>query len=190
MIRAILDDRKTMTRRIFKFQETNQPPSCSEKFNPKHVTQPCPYGQVGDCMWVKETHLRKASGTIYRADMESVEAAGMGALYGGWTPSIYMPRWASRITLEITAVRVERLQDITEEDAKKEGIEPVKDPFGDGIEYWKPYTVVASHTKAGGVVRGFKSPVRSFQTLWSSINGPDSWASNPWVWVIEFRRAT
>jgi len=84
-----------------------------------------------------------------------------------------MPRWASRITLEITAVRVERLQEISESDAKAEGIVPAGDGNG-----WQ--TADTRHYMG--------DPVSAYRSLWESINGPDSWAANPWIWVIEFKR--
>jgi hypothetical protein len=91
-----------------------------------------------------------------------------------WRPSIHMPRWASRITLEITGVRVERLRDISEADAQAEGIERAG-------EYWRNY---------GNPMDPCLRPRTSFATLWSSINGPGSWDANPWVWVVEFRPST
>jgi hypothetical protein len=86
-----------------------------------------------------------------------------------WTPSIHMPRWASRITLEIVSVRVERLQDITEECAKAEGCDN-------------------SNSEAAITVGWYERPRSAFIRLWESINGADSWLSNPWVWVVEFKR--
>lgn len=93
-----------------------------------------------------------------------------------WRPSIHMPRWASRILLEITAVRVERLKDISEADAKAEGVE-----LADGFqELWKGYA--KNHHDL------MHSAAQSFASLWCSINGDGSWDANPWVWVIEFKR--
>lgn len=101
----------------------------------------------------------------YRADMDPIDAAGHGAFYGGWKPSLFMRREHSRITLEVESVRVERLQDITEEGAVAEGIQPFPS---------SPSNI----------------PVMQFHDLWQSINGPDSWEANPWVWVVEFKRIT
>lgn len=89
-----------------------------------------------------------------------------------WRPSIHMPRWASRITLEITDVRVERLQDISEADAVAEGCKPIR-----------PELVLD-----GLIVRLERSAVDEYRQLWQSIHGPESWNANPWVWVIEFKK--
>jgi hypothetical protein len=148
-----------------------------------HIDDPeaikaCPYGQVGDRLWVRETwsgreghELHGCTGTyFYFADGENQFGKQIGFTYmqreRKWRPSIHMPRWASRITLEITSVRVERLRDISESDAKSEGAEP--SIVGEDLDYLK--------FRAG------------FQTLWESISGPESWDSNPWVWVVEFKR--
>lgn len=89
-----------------------------------------------------------------------------------WRPSIHMPRWASRITLEITGVRVERLQDISEADATAEGIDPTQ----------------ANKTLSSIGTKTISGPVAEYSVLWESINGPGSWDANPWVWVVEFKR--
>ncbi|HEO8956303.1 hypothetical protein [Enterobacter hormaechei] len=191
MVRAILDGRKTQTRRIMKVQpkpcnHTNWPDYSPEsqwksypngwccavcangttidhRHHAKGIT--CPYGTVGDRIWVRETfspvpdHEEPAgcSALLYAAD-------GNGP-YGKWVPSIHMPRWASRLTLEITGVRVERLRDLSEDDAKSEGITP----------------------PSGGVLPGWEYRI-NFRDLWVSIYGSDNWEANPWVWVIEFKR--
>jgi hypothetical protein len=148
----------------------------------------CPFGAVGDRLWVRETFngfwldddviqeikdgISKASELCsYRADFPDSSVA-----FEGWTPSIHMPRWASRITLEITGVRVERLQDISEADAAAEGVPPVGDLLPD---YSDTYL-----TPKGD----FATAKVAFQRLWESIYKPESWQANPWVWVIEFRR--
>jgi hypothetical protein len=160
MVRAILDGQKTMTRRVFKFAETNRPPACPDKFRPEFVTQPCPYGQPGDRLWVREAWggpvLTARGGNLeekilYRqGDKDWRDHKGNPV---HWHPSIFMPRWASRITLEITAVRVERLEDISEEDAKREGFTSRRE----FLEYF--YKIMPK-------MRGL----------------------NPWVWVISFKR--
>lgn len=130
-----------------------------------------PYGYAGEKLWVRETWYddfqngaQEIAGIYYRADGEAREQ--FEDLEGfAWRPSIFMPRWASRITIEITGVRVERLQAITEEDAKAEGVER------DASAFQPTYKA-------------------KFCELWESINGKRApWNLNPWVWVIEFERA-
>ena len=197
MVRAILDGRKTQTRRIVKLQPdedglakvTNGPWVDTSERNYR-----CPFGDVGDRIWVRETF----QGPLF--DYEQMEAyledssrfekpefcqyAADGGhrpeyqdaddnLRHGWRPSIHMPRWASRILLEITDVRVERLNAISQEDAQSEGTE---------LTGWRP---TYSDPDSGGEVM---TPYDNFAELWSSIYGDESWKANPWVWVIEFKR--
>lgn len=192
MVRAILSGTKTQTRRLLKPQITSGAHDIATIISTADslaafVRHHCPYGAPADRLWVRETWAdlevvsrgnfnRKA---IYRADdierygnedeYVDVTAAGMR-----WRPSIHMPRWASRITLEITGVRAERLQAISSDDARAEGVE--WDPMG-----WKDYR----HDD-----RRKSSAAQSYETLWEAINGPASWPANPWVWVVEFKRAT
>lgn len=164
MVRAILDGSKTQTRRVVKGDALGilnleiRPPS-----DPIFVEK-CLYGKPGDRLWVREAWAQHTEtfgdflpSTVYRADPVTPH-------FTKWKPSIHMPRWASRITLEITGVRVERLQDISEKDALSEGCEP-----DDG----NPES---------------PSPISEFRDLWQSINGAESWAANQWVWVIEFKK--
>lgn len=162
----------------------------------------CPYGQPGDRLWVREAWSIDMLGAHstdngydsmyalrYRADDAEREihvAPGEPdpyiALYdsqrGDWRPSIHMPRWACRILLEITDVRVERLRDISGDQARAEGI--YSNPAMNGM-----YTADGDlHTSK------YDGPVEAFATLWESINGDGSWAANPWVWVVEFKRVT
>ena len=194
MVRAILSGAKTQFRRILKPQpapyvefvrehapEVYGPGAlCAFREDGKthHRMAPCPYGQPGDRLYVKETWAprdqqamteRDRSSVFYRADDERRHETD-----GRWKSPIHMPRWASRLTLEITGVRVERLQAISEADAIAEGV-----------------TAVSS----GGVTLFTTTGVNCFQTakdayaaLWESINGPGSWDANPLVWVVEFRR--
>lgn len=168
MVRAILDGRKTQTRRPMKVQYDWRNPvvGCSGVAVGLGGSGPdggvkSPLGTIGDRLWVRET---------WRMDAYNIAAehrASTSALMehiAPWKPSIHMPRWASRISFEITAVRVERVQDITEEDAKKEGCD------------WSYWTWPNS-TRPGQT---------SFSALWQSIYG--TWDANPWVWVYEFRR--
>lgn len=136
----------------------------------------CPYGVPGDRLWVRETFghfelndsFKPGDRVFYRADGECLELQP-------WRPSIHMPRWASRITLEITAVRVERLHDISESDARAEGITPFNDGHG-----W--------HTEDGRHYAG--TAADAYLSLWASINGEASARANPWVWVIEFKKVS
>lgn len=179
MVRAILEGRKTQTRRVMK-----TPPDTFE--DAASVLSACPFGKAGDRLWVRETwaevprvtdngpkHKTKGDGTgaTWRADWQG-NPSGFK-----WRPSIHMPRWASRITLEITGVRVERLQVISKADAMKEGLE--------GRDWLGPAQFTDDK---GRTVHG--DPVSVFRELWESINGPDSWSLNPWVWVIEFKTVT
>jgi hypothetical protein len=186
MVRAILDGRKTMTRRVIKMVpgilEANYKgdilplPSLVEAYKKAWLTA-CPYGQPGDRLWVRETWQHNPfGGIVYRAGSGIVNCDGRG-----WKPSIFMPRWASRITLEITAVRIERVQDITEEDAKKEGSRGYV-----GGEGPVPESVLAVepgywHT------RFFRD---GFQFVWDSLNAKRGygWDLNPFVWVLSFRK--
>ncbi len=182
MVRAILDGRKTQTRRPVKFPVIDKNMGCELAGNELAGELAAgnywnsPFGKPGDRIWVRETfstvpdHDEPAgcSALLYAAD-------GNGP-YGKWTPSIHMPRWASRILLEITDVRVERLSSISEEDARAEGVPPAGDLLPD-----YPDTYL---TPAGD----FATAKVAFQRLWQSIYGDDSWQANPWVWVIEFKR--
>ncbi|MDQ7962798.1 hypothetical protein RDI61_01860 [Pseudomonas plecoglossicida] len=153
--------------------------SCMDANGTEHPIV-CPYGQPGDRLWVREAWLADAQldsiaprdlsqgePILYPAD-GSVRQTGCAMVsQGRGRPSIHMPRWASRILLEITAVRVELLQDITEEQAEAEGVNFLRH-VPDADE-----TLTASQL---------------FECLWSSINGDESWNGNPWVWVVEFKR--
>ena len=175
MVQALLDGTKTQTRRVIKPQPgadgiaDPSPPYLRQWIDANGSTYRCPYD--AESLWVKETHLPKASGVIYRADFSEIDAAGTGAMYGGWKPSIFMRRIYSRITLEIVSIRAERLQDISEGDALAEGV-----AVGP-VALWK------------NAVPGKRVTARdAYAELWESINGKGSWALNPWVWAISFRR--
>lgn len=161
-----------------------------------HNWEQCPYGVPGDRLWVRETYRSTVAGKRgwaviqYRADMEARqmlctdEGEGEPAAVGevipksstivetAWKPSIFMPHWASRITLEITDVRVQRLREISPEDAVAEGLRVRTDIAG-------KYSALPD--------RWFDDPVHTFADLWESINGEGSWVTNPWVWAITFR---
>ena len=127
----------------------------------------CPYGQPGDRLWVRETWRRYGDGIAYRADYG--DASFADEVHAPWKPSLHMPRCLSRITLEITGVRVERLKDISADDA-----------YDEGAADW------AAETQRNG--NKWPNIVRAYQGLWESITGPGSWDANPWVWVLSFRR--
>lgn len=197
MVQAILNGQKTITRRIVKGTalEWLKP----ELFVPDYVTDPnnnlCDYGYAGDTLWVRETWTENGLG-YYRFKADWPE--GKGAFTGKsvpekfrnrWKPSIHMPKKACRLHLEITALRIERLHDITEEDAINEGIQWYKDPSG-SIRY-RDYMADASGYGDPSVdYPSVPTPKHSFRTLWISINGKESWEANPWVWVITFKKIT
>ncbi len=189
MVNAILEGRKTQTRRVLDWP-TLHDSVCLDFEHDQVIGELGEHGEVldvkmryrpGDRLWVRETwrqcirpHPTRrsagAEGILYRADDSfRVQRApgGYDKGYGGrWKPSIHMPRWASRITLEVTDVRVERLQDISEDDCDAEGVD-------------------RSH---GGGEWGEESLIEDFMSLWNSINGPDAWEADPWVWVVGFER--
>ncbi|AIO23827.1 hypothetical protein [Burkholderia cepacia] len=169
-----------------------------------HYWTPCPHGKPGDRLWVRETWKPRTSHScsldtcdcsdvwvdyqaggagVYFAEREIDEEWTMpsAAVKGQWVPSIHMPRWASRITLEIIGVRVEHLQSISEADSIAEGIETFETDDPDMQEMWRDYS-------EDGMASG--NPIGSFMTLWNGINAArgHGWDANPWVWAIEFRR--
>lgn len=203
MVRALLDGSKKQTRRIVKGMALDWLENA--KFTPEYVADPdnsmCPYGKVGDRLWVRETwrgwvcinppsESRQLAVARYvpaqmeckRLDYKATQAADNEP----YRPSIHMPRWASRINLEIAAVRIERLNDISEADANSEGVEIHHEPWDQTIAYrdysapdaWIPAWMETYDTAA----------TLSFKSLWESINGFGSWQENPWVWVVEFKR--
>lgn len=174
MVRAILEGRKTQTRRPVKpqpeYRENAALPGQYGTFakggwNIDHPTgmasfvETCPHGRPRDRLWVRETWGISGTGPYYRADTIQPETVNYA-----WKPSIHMPRWASRLTLEITKVRVERIRDISPDDLEKEGFE-----IPDGISV--------------------DQVMSTFCMSWHSIY-PGSWERNDWVWVVEFRRVS
>lgn len=191
MVRAILNGRKTMTRRIVGPAKGHQSNWLSKDdiynvlhgeivdggwqmhhphadsiydglyipYNSPYGWIKCPYGKPGDILWVRETFWVNGDGSfIFKADAIDEEDYYLPT----WKPSIHMPKKACRIKLRITGVRVERLKDISAEDAIKEGI----------------------------IHRTMNDPIIEFLWLWESINGKGAWEKNPWVWVIEFEKLT
>lgn len=190
MVRALLAGRKTQTRRIVKgawhepagYLQSEPTGDDGEWYFacakvPASFIAHCPYGRPGDRLWVRETHLPTARGVYYRADFSKFDAAGHGAMYGGWKPSIFCLRQHSRLTLEVVAVRVERLQDIGEADALAEGIFRASEALGF-------YMYDSKGTPGPNCCDTARD---TYKCLWESINGPGSWALNPWLWVIEFK---
>jgi hypothetical protein len=176
MVRAILDGSKTQTRRVVKPQPDEDGLARLIATGEWHDTSAsayrCPYGIPGDRLWVRETFNGNAEvGYAYRATEPDMNGCP-------WRPSIFMPRRASRILIEITDVRVQRLQDISEDDARAEGA-AFHDGRPIGHHGWR-------HDINHGVV--YSTARESFAWLWKSINGAGSWDANPWVWVINFRR--
>lgn len=210
MVQGVHEDHKTITRRTRNLKKINISPDkwelsltmdnwtnskgehqdkfavlFTDKKSGKQISIPCPYGQAGDILWVRETwnsynesfyghapkevYLYKANGTDRTCT---------------WKPNIHMPKAACRFRLEITGLRIERLYDITEKDAIAEGVE-YKHASG-GRSGYQDYEVSGlpypQHCKA------FKTAKESFQSLWKSINGKKSWDKNPWVWVVEFKK--
>lgn len=191
MVRAILDGSKTQTRRVMKPQPANDiergtfpnaeaygwVSSLKHKFG-SATAHFCPFGKPGDRIWVRETWTHDsidAENGSYSPDYRAT--ANGQPLDGRWTPSIHMPRWASRITLEITNVGVQRLQSISQNDAVREGLVRLPASGRYCINQGDQYFGGASHDAR-----------EVFSWLWSSIYGVESWQANPWVWVIEFRR--
>jgi len=196
MVRAILEDRKTQTRRVIKPQPKYSFPKVQEVWN-------CPYGKPGDLIWVRETwatiwteYEPDENQTIwdvphrieYKADTDAKYPGGWPSDSGDdpdcpkWHPSIHMPRCASRITLEITDVRVERVQEISPEDCEAEGItgKTLASPMRG-----QPYE---EYENEDGII--YTTPILAFAALWDSINLKRGygWDKNPWVWVIAFKR--
>ena len=193
MVRATLDDIKTQTRRIFKAKNGGVWPNANDLPGMRQILRNCPSGQPGQRLWVRESHrsyaaydsesFKKMQSRLcvsdaemsrvvplrYDADDHRVNWLRADAKQGKVRPSIHMPRWASRITLEITGVRVERLQDISEADAQAEGVVPCA-------------------RRVVGLPGGCDSHLCGYRQLWSQINGKGSWDANPWVWVVEFKR--
>ena len=186
MVRAILDGRKTQTRRLLKWKQTRfteigerddgrRWPWSEDAEHACDFWHPCPFGAVGDRIWVRETFAAFDADWKFPGRPHDLKdgpwpniayPASIAKVPPGTArPSIHMPRWASRITLEITDVRVERLASISDEDAGKEGYPADPSPFGGRMDKWL-----------------------WFRQLWDGIYPEQSFKHNPWVWVIEFKR--
>lgn len=198
MVRAILEGRKTQTRRVIKPQPENESArqykhfkqgTCTWVDNDGKIVK-CPYGRPGHRLWVKETHYRYGkwlkngktptgrqkwrfkplTEELHYFDDPPDDVKGTSYRKEAWykRPSIFMPRWASRINLEITAIRVERVKDITREDVLAEGLRPL----------------------GYGRVTEPQYCIKPFGDLWDTINAKRGypWKDNPWIWVVEFKR--
>lgn len=191
MVQAILEGRKTQTRRLVKHhlddrgtRTTNVP---FEDWHGKEVV--CPYGKVGGIVYVREAWNVEQYPVAPEGDHDELlyfyRATEKVYTDMRWRPSIHMPKEAARLFLKITDIRVERLQDIQPDDAAAEGIEFVSEdlsPHVDGpVKFYKDYS-------PGCGTFEHANPVESFQSLWHFINGPESWNANPFVWVINFER--
>jgi hypothetical protein len=199
MVRALLENRKTQTRRICKpaaaLARVIAGPADAWTDESGSMLFRSPYGRPGDRLWVKETTIDVESfgwqGPVYAESDQAraAYAAGFGAAgEPGFIPpstirkrtSLFMKRSMSRILLEIRSVRVERLQDITPADAIAEGIEPL------GPRAWRNYAAATRGAPDGPAHTG--DPVASYASLWKAINGAGNWDANPWVWRVEFER--
>lgn len=173
MVQAILDGKKTQTRRKVKPQPVSV--DCDD-FGPIAITGKsskglnkavkCPYGNIGDLIWVRESYIKSsiANGYMYKADLVDQ------GWHFKWKTSIHMPKAAARIWLRITGIEIERLHDICEGDAKAEG--------------WGGY--LNSRVLGDDPMCAGNAPITWFVKLWKSINGEESWAANPYVWVVYF----
>lgn len=194
MVRALLEGRKTQTRRVLKSPRDGsgwyRHPETGAIINSMGGPLPAVPYAPGDLLWVREAWCtnalvsggseRSPAGILYRADGDWFTATTQdGAEKSPWKPSIHMPRWASRLTLEVTGVKVERLQEISEEDAIAEGIEVDQSGRFSTIG-WRNY----SHDN-----HPFNSAVASFRSLWNSLNAKRGygWDDNPWVIAVSFR---
>jgi hypothetical protein len=198
MVQAILEGRKTQTRRVIKPQ-----PECINQITPipveeyvaeikklfkkglKHLVDgtggtvfpDCLFGKPGDLLWVRETYQKiEGNRIIYKANP---------LIWGGkWKPSIHMPKAAARIWLQVVSIRPERLQNITKEDAIAEGIAPLA---MSSMQLAQSGQLYFDYSKPKQFFNEGLPPFWSFNSLWCSINGRDSWEANPWVWRIEFK---
>lgn len=181
MVRALLEGRKKQTRRL--------------------ATSPLRRCDVGDRLWIRETfatpfkRTEHSSGAIYRADGPEYLSLGAQAHQWGaearWTPSIHMPRWASRITLEVTAVRIQRLHELTDDDAIAEGVVPWMPLDSDKIQGWH-----VPHVPHPGAdfrrILGAESLIRAtpremYAALWDVLHGSGAWLSDPYVVALTFK---
>ena len=181
MVQAILGGVKTQTRRIAKLNAAGRVARKGKNWHPDdpEAILACPYGEVGGVLWVRETWSADVPEIVYKADMgaryldeDDPHYMDLLRLYdkqiGDWRAAIHMQKWAARIHLRITKVRLERLQKISFGDAKSEG-----------VEFWR-------HTETLKGLSACSCHYYEFEDLWAHINGRDSWNLNPLVWAIDF----
>ena len=206
LVRSILDGSKTQTRRVLKlrpgfdFEERDDGrlwPWAEHPDRADDIWMPCPLGDAGDRIYVRETFAEEYDfcdhpempgagrerwhvGWHYRADGEP-KRDELDGILGEWKPSIHMPKSVARIWLDITGVRLERLQDISEADCIAEGISELPHQAAERGCWW-------TGNVAGGAALHGRTPRNAFQLLWESTGG--DWAANPWCWVINFKRTT
>lgn len=186
MVRALLAGTKTQTRRAVRPQPDWVHEGGAERRSGADFAMiRCPYGVPGDRLWVRETWTFGVGDCGHRDDGGPYRYGADGGFSARWRPSIHMPRVASRITLEVTGVRVERLQAISEADCMAEGVQGHPLRPDDGWPICTGFMVGADD----GKTTLHPKPQDAYRRLWESINGAGSWAANPWVWVVEFKRA-
>lgn len=215
MVKAILDGRKTQTRRVVKLPPWAQDPPETDGKTVEAVCRhtgcmagiPCPCGTVGDRLYVRETWTRALASEIPAGRPSSPAPGGVGllpgepllggryrdplriiyradgefplGLTGSWHPSIHMPKWAARLWLDVLGIRVERLQDITEEDARAEGC---------GVVCTHPNPVLPDACEDCMNTGYSYPPLLEFREIWDATYGAGAWDRNEWVWVLTFRR--
>ncbi len=194
MVQGILQGRKTQTRRIVKdligLNRTNAKIAALEEYSL------CPFGKEGDILWVREAHkivYNKQTGNFsvfFRDDnvfhfyykklsLNLVKKLKKRkSLNKRWVSARFLPKELSRIWLQNTGYKLERLNDITEDDAIAEGVQE-----HEGTCFWKDY----NHPEKSVLEAGYFNPISSFESLWRSIHGPESWHENPWVWALSFK---
>lgn len=213
MVRATLAGTKKQTRRLRGLKEINENPCDWEIVGDSFSTDKyfvifknkegefrkilCPYGGLGDQLWVRENFR---IGNAYDKVSPYLAVCGDGNIpvkfeadkeperaklryWGKLRPSIHMPRCFSRIDLKITEIHVQRIHDITEEDAKAEGLK-----YHASFREWGGVEVHPAYRNDCPHYRWYESPVEAFKQLFKSINGAEAWDNNPWVWVIKFKR--
>lgn len=203
MVRALIEGRKTQTRRVHFTQDPEFNPTCDDRCEPR-LTRMCIRSDCnrrtvtktkihcGDRLWVREAWRtvpeydgvppRDVPAGSSRTTMADTGLTFPNQFWGKLRPSMFMPKWASRLTLFVEGVKVERLNAISREDAIAEGIDRVENNYGNGPAYCDYLEADPSDS-----AEWYSSPINSYQSLWDYINGPDAWSANPWVVAYTFR---